>query len=293
MFLSPELVAQALFNGVISGGIYALVAVGLTLIFGVMGIINVAHGDFLMVAMFASFYVVTALGMSPYAAILLVAPLMFVLGLIVFRTFISPVLKHPEINQILLTVALSLIIQNLALLAFGGDYRTVDIPLARRSVGVLGAVIGLPQLIAFALSVIAAGGLFAFLNWTDLGRAIRAVAQNPRGAALVGVNVRRVYLVTFGLGCACVGVAGPLLVPLYYVHPEVGSLFLLVAFLVVVMGGMGHFVGALLAGLIIGVVESLAGLFVSASLAPIANFVAFVLVLLFRPAGLFNAAARA
>jgi branched-chain amino acid transport system permease protein len=287
-----EVVLQAVMNGLIIGGIYALVAGGLTLVFGVMGIINVAHGDLLMVSMFASYYAVTLLGLSPYAAIFLVSPIMFLVGMAIFRGFIVPVLDAPVMNQILLTVALSLLIQNIAALAFGGDYLTVDLPIADRTVDVLGAVLSLPQLLAFVLSLVATGACYAMLRYTDFGCALRAVAQNRQGAALVGINVRFVYMLAFGLGCGLLGVAGPLLTPIYYVHPDVGSLFLLVAFVVVVMGGLGNFLGALAAALIIGVMESVAGVFVSASLAPIANFAVFILALLFRPQGLFRARGR-
>lgn len=288
IWLPPEVVVQAVLNGLIMGGIYALVAGGLTLIFGVMGIINVAHGDLLMVSMFATYYAVTLLGLSPYVAILLVTPLMFIIGAGIFRGFIAPLLDAPEINQILLTVALSLLIQNVALLIFGGDYLTIDLPLANRTMTVYGAVISVPQILAFVFALLASGCCYLMLHHTDLGRAMRAVAQNPKGALLVGINVRHVHMLAFGLGSLLLGVAGPLLVPIYFVHTDVGSLFLLVAFVVVVMGGLGNFIGALVAGLIIGVTETVAGLFVSSSLAPIANFLAFVLVLLFRPRGLFQ-----
>jgi branched-chain amino acid transport system permease protein len=284
-----EVILQAVLNGLIIGGIYALVAGGLTLVFGVMGIINVAHGDLLMVSMFATYYAVTLLGLSPYAAIFLVTPLMFLVGMVIFRGFIAPVLDAPIMNQILLTVALSLLLQNFAILAFGGDYLTLNIPLSDRSVTLLGAVLSLPQILAFVLSLVATAACYAMLRYTDFGRALRAVAQNRQGALLVGINVRTVYMLSFGLGCALLGIAGPLLAPIYYVHPDVGSLFLLVAFVVVVMGGLGNFVGALVAGLMIGVMESVAGVFVSSSLAPIANFAVFILVLLFRPSGLFRA----
>lgn len=287
--LPAEVVLQAVLNGLILGGIYSLVAGGLTLVLGVMGIINVAHGELLMVSMFATYYAVTLLGLSPYVAMLLVIPLMFILGAVIFSGFIMPILTAPPINQILLTVALSLLLQNVALLALGGDYLTLSIPLTERTVPVYGAILSLPQILAFVLSVIATGACYAILRHTDFGRALRAVAQNRKGALLVGIDVRRVYLRAFALGCVLLGVAGPLLLPIYYVHPDVGSLFLLVAFVVVVMGGMGSFVGAFFAAMIIGLMESIAGLFVSSSLAPIANFSVFILVLLFRPSGLFRA----
>jgi branched-chain amino acid transport system permease protein len=283
-----EVLIQALLNGLIMGGIYALVAGGLTLIFGVMGIINAAHGEFLMVAMFAAYFAANLLGLSPYASILIVIPLMLLFGALVYRLFIAPVLEAPEINQILLTVGLSLLLQNLALLAFGGDYRSLNLPLSDQTIPVFGAVLTVPQLLAFGLSLAATGTCYAVLRFTDFGRAVRATAQNRRGALLVGINVQRVYMFAFAAGCVCLAVAGPVLLPVYYVAPDVGSLFLVVAFIVVVMGGLGNFLGALLAGLLIGVIEALAGVFVSSSLAPIANFAAFILVMLFRPAGLFR-----
>lgn len=287
-FLTADVVVQAIANGLIMGAIYALVAGGLTLIFGVMGIINAAHGEFLMVSMFIAYFAMTLFGVSPYAAILIATPLMFVVGALIFRAFIVPVLDAPEINQILLTVGVSLLLQNLALLAFGGDYQSLKLPLAEQSLRLAGAVVTLPQALAFVLSLVTTVACWAVLRFTDYGRAARAVAQNRKGALLVGIDVRRVYLFAFAAGAACLGVAGPLLLPIYYVAPDVGSLFLLVAFVVVVMGGLGNFVGALVAGLIIGVVEMVAGLFVSSSLAPIANFIAFILVLVFRPQGLFQ-----
>jgi branched-chain amino acid transport system permease protein len=287
-YFHSEILIQAILNGLIMGGIYALVAGGLTLIFGVMGIINAAHGEFLMVSMFTALFAVNQIGLSPYVSILLATPLMFLLGLIIFRTFISPVLNAPEINQVLLTVGISLLLQNVALLVFGGDYQSLKSQLSEETIPFMGAIITVPQAFAFVLSLIATAAYYFVLRCTDFGIAIRAVAQNRKGALLVGINVHRVYMLAFASGCACLGVAGPLLLPIYYVSPDVGSLFLLVAFVVVVMGGLGNFAGALLAGLIIGVVESVAGIFVSSSLAPIANFSVFILVLIFRPSGLFR-----
>jgi len=213
---------------------------------------------------------------------------MFCSILIIFRTFISPVLNAPEINQVLLTVGISLLLQNVALLVFGGDYQSLKSQLSEETIPFMGAIITVPQAFAFVFSLIATAAYYFVLRCTDFGIAIRAVAQNRKGALLVGINVHRVYMLAFASGCACLGVAGPLLLPIYYVSPDVGSLFLLVAFVVVVMGGLGNFAGALLAGLIIGVVESVAGIFVSSSLAPIANFSVFILVLIFRPSGLFR-----
>jgi branched-chain amino acid transport system permease protein len=283
-----EVVFQAVVNGLILGGIYALVAGGLTLVFGVMGIINVAHGDMLMVSMFSAYYIVTLFGISPYIAILIVTPIMFVVGLLMYQVFLSPIINAPHINQILLTVALSLLIQNIAIFVFGGDYLSLNIPLSDKTVSIFGAILTVPQLLAFVLSLVTSAMFYMMLKHTDFGRSLRAVAQNRRGAMVVGINVPRAYMMSFGIGCAMLGIAGPLLLPIYYVHTDVGSLFLLVAFVVVVMGGLGNFLGALIAGLIIGVTEAVAGLVVSPSLAPISNFIIFILILLFRPAGLIR-----
>lgn len=283
-----EVVFQAVINGLILGGIYALVAGGLTLVFGVMGIINVAHGDMLMVSMFSAYYIVTLFGISPYIAILIVTPVMFVVGLLMYQVFLSPIINAPHINQILLTVALSLLIQNIAIYVFGGDYLSLNIPLSDKTVSICGAILTVPQVLAFVLSLVTSAMFYMMLKHTDFGRSLRAVAQNRRGAMVVGINVPRAYMMSFGIGCAMLGIAGPLLLPIYYVHTDVGSLFLLVAFVVVVMGGLGNFLGALIAGLIIGVTEAVAGLVVSPSLAPISNFVIFILILLFRPAGLIR-----
>lgn len=283
-----EVVFQAVINGLILGGIYALVAGGLTLVFGVMGIINVAHGDMLMVSMFSAYYIVTLFGISPYIAILIVTPVMFVVGLLMYQVFLSPIINAPHINQILLTVALSLLIQNIAIYVFGGDYLSLNIPLSDKTVSIFGAILTVPQVLAFVLSLVTSAMFYMMLKHTDFGRSLRAVAQNRRGAMVVGINVPRAYMMSFGIGCAMLGIAGPLLLPIYYVHTDVGSLFLLVAFVVVVMGGLGNFLGALIAGLIIGVTEAVAGLVVSPSLAPISNFVIFILILLFRPAGLIR-----
>jgi branched-chain amino acid transport system permease protein len=258
-------VSQAIITGLVMGGIYALVATGLTLVFGVMNIINVAHGEFLMIAMYGSFF------MHSY-----------------YRFLISPILSAPEINQILLTVGVSIFLQNLALLLFTGDFRTIILDYSEITIPVGPAVIDLPQLIALLGSVLVTIILFWLVKSTDLGRWIRAASQNREAAILAGIDVRKVYLFTFGLGTACVGVAGSLLSGIYYITPGVGWLFLLTAFVVVVLGGMGNFVGALIGGFIIALTESVGSLFMPIALAPILKFIIFIIILLFLPQGLFG-----
>lgn len=281
-------VSQAIITGLVMGGIYALVATGLTLIFGVMNIINVAHGEFLMIAMYGSFFMHSLLGLDPYVSIVIVLPILFLLGTGYYRFLISPILSAPEINQVLLTVGVSIFLQNLALLLFTGDFRTIILDYSEITIPVGPAVIDLPQLIALLGSVLVTIILFWLVKSTDLGRWIRAASQNREAAILAGIDVRKVYLFTFGLGTACVGVAGSLLAGIYYITPSVGWLFLLTAFVVVVLGGMGNFVGALIGGFIIALTESVGSLFMPIALAPILKFIIFIIILLFLPQGLFG-----
>jgi branched-chain amino acid transport system permease protein len=279
---------QAIITGLVMGGIYALVAAGLTLVFGVMRIINVAHGEFLMIAMYGSYFMHSLLGLDPYVSIVIVLPIHFLIGTGYCRLLIFPILSAPEINQVLLTVGVSIFLQNFALLLFTGDFRTILLHYSAIKIPIGPAVMDLPQLIAFLGSVAVTTFLFWLVKFTDLGRWMRAAAQNREAAILSGVDVRGVYLFTFGLGTASVGVAGSLLSGIYYITPDVGWLFLLTAFVVVVLGGMGNFVGALLGGFIIALTEAVGSLFMPIALAPILKFIIFIALLLFRPEGLFG-----
>jgi branched-chain amino acid transport system permease protein len=280
--------SQAVMTGLVMGGIYALVAAGLTLIFGVMRIINLVHGEFLMMAMYGSFFMHRLLGVDPYISIVITLPLFFVAGGSFFSFLISPILSAPEINQILLTIGVSIFLQNLALLLFTADYRTILLAYSQIKFQIGPAVIDLPQLIAFVSSIVITLVLYWVLKSTEIGRSIRATSQNRQAAILCGINVHKIFLFTFGLGTACVGVAGSLLSGIFYITPSVGWLFLLTAFVVVVLGGMGNFVGALLGGFIIALTESVGSLFMPISLAPITKFIVFILILLLRPQGLFG-----
>jgi len=271
------------------GGIYALVAAGLTLIFGVMRIINLVHGEFLMIAMYGTFFMYGLLGIDPYVSILVTLPLMFLIGVGIFRLLISPILAAPEINQILLTIGVSIFLQNLALLLFTADFRTINLTYARIKIHLGPAVIDFPQLIGLLASLVITILLYWMMRCTDLGRWIRAASQNREAAILAGIDVRKIFFLTFGIGTACVGVAGSLLSGIYYITPNVGWLFLLTAFVVVVLGGMGNFAGALIGGLIIALTESIGSLFLPIALVPVQKFIVFIVLLLFRPQGLFGA----
>lgn len=288
MTFSSELIAQSIVTGVMIGGIFALISVGLSLIWGVMRIINFAHGEFLMVAMYIAYFLVARGGWDPYATLLVTTPTLFLLGALVFQGTIRPILGHPSMNQIMLTVGLSLILQNLALIFFKADVLTTRTEYTRLILSVGPVIIRVPQLIAFVGSALTALLLYWYLQRTDTGRAIRAAAQNKQAAILMGIDVQRIYLLAFGLGSATLGVAASLMISFYYTSPTVGLFFGLIAYVVVVLGGLGNFLGTLVAGLIIGLTESVGAAILPGSLSRVLTFTLFILVLLFRPQGLLG-----
>jgi branched-chain amino acid transport system permease protein len=230
-------------------------------------------------------------GIDPYMALVVVVPAMFALGYVLQRGIINRASHGKDENILLVTLGLSIILENLALLLFKSDTRTIDTAYTLTTVEIGPAFIALPKLVAFAGALVTAAVLLLIVQKTDLGRAIRAVAKEKQGARLMGIDVDHVYAMCFGLGLACLGAAACFLMPAYYVNPTVGSGFVLVAFTIVVLGGMGSFAGALLGGLLIGVVESLGGLYLGESLGQVGIFLIFILVLLLRPQGLFGAKA--
>ena len=287
-----SLILPAVLSGLMMGAIYALIALGLTLIYGVLHIINFAHGSLLMLALFAVYFLHYHLGIDPYLAIPIVLPVFFALGYALQRGLISPMSGGSEQNVLLITLALSMIIDNLALYFWTSNTRSVDIPYAFDTVEVFGAFLPLGRVIAFGAALAAAPLLWLYMAHTRTGSAIRAVAIEKRGAELVGIDVNHTYAVCFGIGTACVALAACLLLPTFYVTPQVGYTFVLVAFTTVVLGGMGSLPGALIAGLLLGVIESLCGLFLGESLGQIGIFVAFILILLFKPSGLLGKVGR-
>ncbi|HLS56739.1 MAG TPA: branched-chain amino acid ABC transporter permease [Zeimonas sp.] len=278
-------------NGLTTGAVYALIALGLTLIYGVLHIINFAHGAALMVALYGVYLLKERVGIDPYLALPIVVPAMFALGYLLQRAVINRASHGRDENILLVTLGLSIVMENLALIVFKSDTRTIDTAYTLTTVPIGPAMIALPKLVAFAGALVASAVLVWIVERTDLGRAIRAVAKEKHGAKLMGIDVDHVYAMSFGIGLACLGAAACFLLPAYYVNPQVGSGFVLVAFTIVVLGGMGSFAGALLGGLLIGVVESLGGLFLGESLGQIGIFLIFIAVLLFRPQGLFGARA--
>ena len=279
----------SILNGVTTGAVYALIALGLTLIYGVLHIINFAHGACLMLALYAVYLLKQHFGIDPYLALPLVVPGMFFLGYGLQRVVINRASHGKDENILLVTLGISIVMENLALLFFKSDTRTIDTAYTLTTVAIGPAMIALPKLVAFAGALVVSALLLWIVNKTDLGRAIRAVSREKHGAKLMGINVDHVYAMSLGIGLACLGAAACFLLPAYYVNPHVGSGFVLVAFTIVVLGGMGSFTGALVGGLLVGVVESLGGLYLGESLGQIGIFIIFITVLLFRPQGLFGA----
>jgi branched-chain amino acid transport system permease protein len=286
--VTADLLLQAAISGLLLGGVYGLVASGLSLIFGVLRIINFAHGAVMMLAMYATYWLFTLARLDPYLSILLTGPMFFVLGIVIERVVIEPNRFAAEHNQLLLTLGLALFLENSALVLWQGDFRTVRPPYAGASFVIGEALVEVPRLVACAGAVIMALALYVLLRSTDVGKAIRALAEEPEGAMLMGIDVVRIRAVAFGVGCASVAIAGALVTPFFYVAPDVGEAFNIMAFVVVVLGGMGNFVGALLGGFIVGLAESLGATLLPGSLKQLVVFAIFVLVLLFRPAGLFG-----
>ena len=287
--LSFDVLFPSVLNGLTTGAVYALIALGLTLIYGVLHIVNFAHGASLMVALYGVYLLKVHAGIDPYLALPIMVPAMFALGYLLQRGVINRASHGKDENILLVTLGVSIVMENLALMAFKSDTRTIDTAYTLTTVAIGPAMIALPKLIAFAGAAATSVVLLWIVARTDLGRAIRAVAKEKQGARLMGIDVEHVYAMSFGIGLACLGAAACFLLPAYYVNPQVGGGFVLVAFTIVVLGGMGSFAGALVGGLLIGLVESLGGLMLGESLGQIGIFAIFIAVLLFRPQGLFGA----
>lgn len=279
---------QSLISGILVGGAYALIGIGLTLIFGVMRIINFAHGDLLMIGMYISFFLHEIWKIDPFVSIVIVIPLMFLFGAFLQKTLINRVLGALPQNQILLTIGIGLVMSNSVMLLFTSDYRILTTSYSSASFKLGEISISTPLLISFLITTAITLMLYWFLLKTDTGQAIRATAQDRDAAQLMGINVRRMSIIATGLGAALAGTAGSLIAPTYYIYPQVGSAFTLKAFVIVVLGGMGSVLGATLGGVIIGATESLAAAYISSGLKELVVFVAFLLVLLFKPAGLLG-----
>jgi len=280
---------QAILNGILTGSLYALIGMGMALIFGVMRIVNFAHGAFLMLGMYATYTMFLKSGLNPYISFLVAGLFLFGFGYLVFMGLLRPIRGHTDFMDILMTMGLSLILIDGVQLVFGADYHQINIPLLSKNIH-FGSQISLnaPWLVSFAIALVCALLLYYVVMHTMFGRAARAVAQNRYSAPLVGINVNRVQGIAFGIGAAAAGIAGGLLLPVFYLYPEVGNQFKLKSFVMVVLGGMGSIQGAAVAGVVLGVVESLTSLYWGNEWALAVDFIIFLLVLSLRPNGLFG-----
>jgi len=286
--LPLDLVLNVVISGVLTGLVYGLMALGLSVIFGVVRVVNFAHGEMMTIAMYAASVLFAALGLDPFVAMLPIAAAFFVFGYVLQAGLINPFITRPEHSQFMLLVAVAIIMVNAMLMIFGPDARNVQVDYQLESFQIGSLLIDKARLYAAAAAVVAAAALFGFFRFTLTGKAIRACADNYLGAKVVGLDVKRLYALTFGLGAVCVAVAGCAMVLLVEVTPSLGPAYTLLAFVIVIVGGLGSMGGALLGGVLIGVSEALAGLFIAPSAKSMFSFGLLILVLLLRPQGLLG-----
>ncbi|UFS70783.1 branched-chain amino acid ABC transporter permease [Geomonas sp. RF6] len=279
---------QSLLSGVLIGGVYALIGIGLTIIFGVMRIINFAHGDIMMIGMYLAYNLFTLAGVDPFLSIVIIVPVMFLFGALLQKLFINRILNALPQNQILLTIGLGLIMSNTMMLIFTSDYKILSTTYSSSSVNLFGISISEPLAISFAITAAITAALYWFFLKTDTGQAIRATAQDREAAQLMGINVKRMSIIACGVGAALAGTAGALISPTYYIFPQIGSAFTLKAFVITVLGGMGSVLGATLGGVVIGIAESMGAVYISSGWKDVVVFILFLLILLFKPSGLMG-----
>jgi len=282
------LVLQGIVSGLLFGGVYSLMAVGLTLIFGVMRVVNFAHGDMMVWGMYLAYVLATRAGVDPYVSFLVCAGALFALGLAVQRGLVDRIVDAPHEMQILLMLGVALVLENVALLAFGPEPTRVRSPLASATLWLGPVFVDVARLVTFLVAVALTTALWAFLFRTDLGRTIRAAADNTYGALVIGTDVRRVYAVAFGVGAACVGAAGALVSPILPFQPPTGLSLSVASFNIVIIGGGGSLLGAFVGGLLVSLAESLGAVFLKPSLKELFSFSLLIVILVFRPAGLFG-----
>ena len=285
---AADLVANVVVSGILTGLVYGLMALGLSVIFGVVRVVNFAHGEMMIIAMYAATVLFAALNLDPFLAMLPVAAAFFVFGYVLQAAVINRFITRPEHSQFMLLVAIAIILVNAMLMVFGPDARNVQVDYQLDSYEIGPLLVDKARLLAAGAALIATAALFAFFRYSLTGKAIRACADNYLGAKVVGLNVKHLYALTFGLGAACVAIAGCAMVVLVDVTPPLGPAYTLLAFVIVIVGGLGSMAGALLGGVLIGVSEALAGLFIDPSAKSMFSFGLLILVLLLRPQGLLG-----
>ena len=286
--MSASLVTNVVIAGLLTGLVYGLMALGLSVIFGVVRVVNFAHGEMMTIAMYVAVLLFGAFKLDPIFAALPVAALFFAFGYVLQKSLINPFVTRPEHTQFILLVALATLISNGLLMVFGPDARSVQTDYMLDSWAIGQVLFDKPRVFAALMAVATSAALFAFFRYARTGKAIRACADNYLGAKVVGLNVKHLYALTFGLGAACVAVAGCMMTLLVEVTPSTGPAYTLLAFVIVIVGGLGSMAGALLGGVLIGLSEALAGLFIDPSAKSMFSFALLILVLLFRPQGLLG-----
>lgn len=286
--MDSTLIGQVIISGFLTGGLYALVAVGLTMIFGVLKFINFAHGEFLMLGMYLSYFLTTFLKLDPYVGLLVIIPVFFLFGVFIQWGLIDRIINSPHDIHILFTLGLSMFLQNIVLFILGPHMRSVHTKYLTKVYTVGSLNINSTRLIAFIFALVITFVLYLFLLKSDTGKAIRACADEKKGARVVGIDIGKMYLIAFGIGIACAGAAGGLLMPFCYADPHVGWTFILPAFVVVVLGGLGNFIGALFGGFIIGFAEAFGSIILPDSLKQVVTFAILVMILFFKPTGIFG-----
>jgi branched-chain amino acid transport system permease protein len=298
-----EVFLQTLISGFLLGGLYALIGLGMTLIMGVMKIINLAHGELMMVSMYLTYWLFTLFGIDPYLSVFIAAPVMFFVGAGVQKFLITPVLKVDSIlpeNQVILTVGIAMVLSNMAMLFFTSDYRSTPVSYATSAWYLsdywrgspIELSLSVPWTVSFVFAIAITAGLWFFLTKTDTGKSVRATSQDFQAALIMGVNVDRMRMLTFGLGSALVGAAGCLFIPIYYLYPSLGGQFTLIAFVITIIGGMGSTAGAIIGGIILGIFESMTATYIGMGWAPVGRFAFFVAALVFLPGGVASLARR-
>ncbi len=277
---------QALINGLLLGGIYATYSVGFSLIFGVMGVINVAHGELVMLGAFLTYWLFSLFGLDPFLSIPVSVVALFVLGFVLQKYIINRVVSAPHLMSLILTFGISLILMNSALVAWTADFRMVTTSYSGNNFSVGGVVVPIARLITFLISLGVVGALSLVLTKTELGRAIRATAQNAQVARLMGINIFKIYAITFGIGAAITGLAGSLITAFFPIYPYMGGTYTLYAFVVVVLGGIGYIPGALWGGLVLGIIQSISGAYLGGGISFVISFLLLYVMLVLRPAGL-------
>lgn len=279
---------NAFINGLMYGSIWGIIAIGFTLVFGVMNYVNFAQGFFVLITAYLSYFTFVSWGIDPFLSLVLIVPLSFVLGMFFYKYLGAPVIKEPHSTHIALTIGVCFFIQNLLLLIAGGDMRSAVTSYTSSTFHVGSLIISYPRLWASLIAWLSVILLFIFMRATDTGKSMRAAADNRKGAMIVGIYVERVYLIAFGVSTLVAGIAGSIMIPFYLMSPLSGMDFLMKAFAAVIIGGLGSIPGAMVGGLIIGVVESVSTVFFKASLGNAFTCFIMILVLIFKPSGLFS-----